>query len=300
MTGCGTDGEIVVVSSTEHIVRGLGIDAGETVWCVELDTGAGEFSTRIVLAGPIVAALTGTAVVGLDPLNGSELWRRSLNSSEATLRGGDLLWVLDGSAAGTPIKVLDPLSGDEVTAPDPGNQAAASFTIGAPPTRVGELVLSTVDQRGGSNRQSMSLSVSNDESIVWEAEVPGFVAALVDDRTGPLAVVLDQTGGSGELTGGPDTTLSAYALTDGGPLWQLALPGTPHLISQISDGAVAVPVGTDMHAIDLTTGLELWVSELSSAGRGGSYDLPGTFWFVATTTTDTAVAVGYAEQPYRD
>ena len=63
---------------------------------------------------------------------------------------------------------------------------------------------------------------------------------------------------------------------------------------------IAVPVGTDVHAINIATGSESWVSGLPNPGRGGSYDEEGTFWFIGTGSSGTAVAIGRAEQPYRD
>ena len=61
-----------------------------------------------------------------------------------------------------------------------------------------------------------------------------------------------------------------------------------------------VPNGTELHAIDLSSGVELWTVDMPSPGQGGSYDDPGGFWFAAGGSGTTAVAVGFAEQPYRD
>jgi outer membrane protein assembly factor BamB len=295
--GAAVFDDVAVVSSVEHVVRGVAIDTGEIVWCVELDPGTGEFFGGIAVAGPIVGALAGDSVVGLDPATGEVRWRQALNAPEATLRGGDLLWVLDGSVDDTPIMVLDPTTGD-VSNADHVASDAVSFGIGVPPTEADGLELST--SSGGSARQTIVVSVSRNGSVVWEDSVPGFVAALVAGPDGPIVVVLDQTGGTGELTGRAQTMLSAYAATSGDPLWQRELPGTPHLIAQISDDVIAVPVGTDLHAVSIGTGAESWVIELPSPGQGGSYDQAGTFWFIDAGSSDTAVAVGRAEQPYRD
>ncbi len=296
--GAAVFDDVAVVSSVEHVVRGVAIDTGQIAWCVELDPGTGEFFGGLAAAGPIVGALSGDAVVGLDPATGEVRWRQALNAPEATLRGGGLLWVLDGSVSDTPIMVLDPTTGDEVSNVDHVASDAVSFGIGLPPTEADGLELST--SSGGSARQTIVVSVSRDGSAVWEASVPGFVAALVAGPDGPIVVVLDQTAGTGEVTGSAQTVLSAYAAATGDPLWQRELPGTPHLIAQISDDVIAVPVGTNLHAIDVATGTESWVTELPSAGQGGSYDQAGTFWFIETGSSDTAVAVGRAEQPYRD
>lgn len=42
----------------------------KAVWCVELDPGTGEFYGGLAAAGPIVGALAGDSVVGLDPATG--------------------------------------------------------------------------------------------------------------------------------------------------------------------------------------------------------------------------------------
>lgn len=296
--GAAVFDQVAVVSSIERVVRGVSIDTGAIVWCLELDPGIGEFVGGIAAAGPIVGALAGDSVVGLDPATGGERWRRELDSSEATLRGGELLWVLDGSVLDTPIMVLDPTTGDDVSSVDQIASDAVSFGIGVPPTVADGLELSTAS--GGSARQTITVSVSRYDSVVWEDSVPGFVAVLVAGADGPIVAVLDQTGGTGELSGSAETILSAYAATSGDPLWQHELPGTPHLIAQISADLIAVPVGTDVHAISAATGAETWVAELPSPGQGSSYDQAGTFWFIETGTSDTAVAVARAEQPYRD
>ncbi len=296
--GAAVFDDVAVVSSVEHVVRGVAVDTGEVVWCVEFDGGAGEFSGGIAAAGPVVGALTGDAVVGLDAATGVERWRRQLNAPEATLRGGDLLWVLEGSVDDPPIMVLEPTTGDDVSGSGDVASDAVSFGIGVPPTRADGFELSTAS--GGSARQTIEVSVSRDDSVVWEDTVPGFVAALVAGPAQPIVAVLDQTGGTGELAGPADTMLTAYAATSGDRLWQHALPGTPHLIAQISSDVIAVPVGTDVHAIDIATGTDSWVTELPNPGQGGSYDQEGTFWFIETGSSGTSVAIGRAEQPYRD
>ena len=296
--GAAVFDDVAVVSSVDHVVRGIAIDSGELVWCVEFDGGAVQFLGGMAAAGSVVGALTGDAVVGLDAATGEERWRRQLNAPEATLRGGDLLWVLDGSVDDTPIMVLEPTTGEEASDADEIATDAVSFGIGIPPTKADGLELSTAS--GGSARQVIEVSVSRDDSVVWEDTVPGFVAALVAGPVEPIVVVLDQTGGTGALAGGADTMLTAYAARGGEQQWQQSLPGTPHLIAQISTDVIAVPVGTDIHAINLATGTEKWVTELSNPGQGGSYDEEGTFWFIDTGSPGTAVAIGRAEQPYRD
>lgn len=138
------------------------------------------------------------------------------------------------------------------------------------------------------------------QQLVWQDTVPGFVVALVAGHAEPIVVVLDQTGGTGELAGSADTMLTEYAATSGDQQWEHALPGSPHLIAQISNDVIAVPVDSDVHAINIATGTESWVSELPDPGEGGSYDQEGTFWFIDTRSSGTAVAIGRTEQPYRD
>ncbi len=295
--GAAVFDDVAVVSSVEHVVRGIAIDLGEILWCVEFDAGDVEFLGGIAAAGPVVGALTGDAVVGLDASTGEERWRRPLNATEATMRGGELLWVLDGSVQNTPIMVLEPATGEDASDAVGVASEAVSLGIGTPPTQADGLEVSTAS--GGSG-QAIKVSVSRDDSIVWEDTVPGFVAALVAGPAEPIVVVLDQTGGTGELTGSANTVLTAYTATSGNQQWQHALPGTPHLIAQISNDVIAVPVGTDVHAINLATGTEEWVTELPNPGQGGSYDQEGTFWFIGTGSSGTAVAIGRAEQPYRD
>lgn len=290
--------DVAVVSSVARVVRGVAIETGEVVWCVELESGGGEFFGGIVAAGPIVGALAGASMVGLDPATGVVRWRQDLNAPVATLRGGEVLRVLDRPGSDSAIMVLDPITGDEVPDVDHVASDEVSFGFSVLSREVDGLELSTAG--GGSGGQRIEVSVSRDGSVVWEDVVPGFVAVLVAGPDGPIVAVLDQTGGTGEPTGRPQTVLTAYAATSGERLWQHELPGTPQLITQISDDVIAVPVGTDLHAISIGAGTESWVSELPSPGRGGSYDQAGTFWFVDTGSSGTAVAVGRAEQPYRD
>jgi outer membrane protein assembly factor BamB len=298
--GAAVVGDVAVVSS-EHVVRGVATETGEIVWCVELEAGNGDLPGALAAAGPIVGALAVGAVVGLDAETGAERWRRPLGAFDAQLRGGEVLRVFDVSDDGTPIMVLDPTTGQDVTDVDPLVSDVKWFGVGAAPTAVDGLELSTAD--GPWDEQTIALSVTRDGSVVWEETVPGFVAALVRGANGPVVVVLDQTGGTGEPPVVPEfveTTVAGYAAMSGEVLWQHPLPETPHLIAQVSDDVIAVPVGTDVHAISVSTGAESWVAGLESAGQGGSYDHPGAFWFIGTGTSDTAVAVGSAEQPYRD
>ncbi len=52
--------DVAVVSSVEHVVRGVAVDTGEVVWCFELDPGTGEFFGGIAAAGPIVGTWPAT------------------------------------------------------------------------------------------------------------------------------------------------------------------------------------------------------------------------------------------------
>jgi hypothetical protein len=205
--------------------------------------------------------------------------------------------VLDASPVATPIMVLEPTTGEDVDDVDQVVTDAVWFGIEMPPTRAAGLGLST--RSGPWDGQTIAVRVARDDSVVWEDTVPGFVAALVDGAGGPAVLVLDQTGGTGDPVFA-GTTLTAYEATSGELQWQHELPGTPHVIGQISGDLIAVPVGTDLHAVAVSTGDESWVAQLESAGRGGSYDLPGSFSFVGAGSADTAVAIGTAEQPYRD
>ena len=59
--------DVSVNSSVEHVVRGIAIDTGEVVWCVEFDAGAVEFLGGIAAAGPVVGALV------LEPTTGEDV-----------------------------------------------------------------------------------------------------------------------------------------------------------------------------------------------------------------------------------
>lgn len=300
--GAAVFGEVAVVSSNAHVVRGIDIDSGEVVWCNEHEPNAGEFRGGLVSAGPVVAMLTGDSIVGLSPSTGSELWRRPIDATEATLLGGDVLWVLDGSAARNALFVLNPMSGEEVAPPVERPVSLPSFgNLGAPLFTVDNFTLSA--EQAAREGQLLDVSVSVDGSAVWTATVPGFVAAMIPGDEEPIVLVIDQTGGYGEFGDRGDraeTVLSAYALSGEAPLWQVELPGTPDLITHLADDTVVVPVGTTLHAFDALSGAERWVQELTSPGRGGSHNLPGTFRFVSSDTSAIGVAVGQAERPYRD
>lgn len=146
----------------------------------------------------------------------------------------------------------------------------------------------------------MTVSVSNGESVVWERSLHGLAVGLVDGPDAPIVLVLSQSRGAGQLSDQRVTLLHAYAIKNDTAIWQIELPGTPHLFAQISEDLIVVPVGSTMHAIDVASGAVSWVSEFPSAGQTGSYNLPGTFRFINAGSTDTAIAIGRAERPNRD
>lgn len=290
--------DVLVVSTTAEVVRGVDVSSGDVVWCTQFES---EFEDigGVVSAGPYVATLANGDVVALDPATGAEQWRRRVATSESQLRGGDVVWVSDGSAAGGMLAVLDGATGADVPGA-PGPAQAASFMLGDPPIAAGGFDLAAA-AGGGGVEQGVTVTVSSQSQELWSKTVPGFVAAMVASTAGVRVLVLDQTGGTGTMPSGRfDTRLTAYAADSGEQLWQIPLPGTPHVIAPVSEEVVVVPNGTELHAIDPSSGAELWTVDMPSPGRGGSYDDPGNFWFAAGGAGDTAVAVGFAEQPYRD
>ena len=303
-------GDVLVVSTTAEVVRGIDIASGEVVWCTQFESALDKVG-GVVSAGPNVATLANGDVVALDPATGAERWRRHVGTSLSQLRGGDVVWVSDGSAAGGNLTALDAVTGQDVPGAS-GPPLVSSFMLGDPPIAAEGFDLAAVAGGGGSS-QVIEVTVSLKGEDVWSRTLPGFVAAIVTSTAGPMVLVLDQTGGTGTMpaagldvvsgTAPPapfDTRLTAYAASTGDQAWELALPGTPHLIAPISDQIVVVPVGTELHAIDAASGEEIWTVTMPSPGQGGSYHEPGTFWFAEGGGGTTAVAVGFAEQPYRD
>ena len=303
-------GDVLVVSTTAEVVRGINIASGDIVWCTQFDSEVEDIG-GVVSAGPNVATLADGDVVALDPATGAEQWRRHVGTSESRLRGGDVVWVSDGSAAGGILAALDAVTGKDVPAAS-GPPLATSFMLGDPPVSADGFEL-TAAPGGGSSTQAVEVTVSSQGEVVWSRTLPGFVAAIVRSTAEPMVLVLDQTGGTGTMPDGGidagpgtapparfETRLTAYAASTGDQVWQIALPGTPHVIAPISDELVVVPDGTELHAVDSASGEEIWTVEMPSPGQGGVYDDPGTFWFVAGGEGTAAIAVGFAEQPYRD
>ena len=305
-------GDVLIVSTATEVVRGIAMTSGEVVWCTQFESEVKD-GGGVVAAGPNVATLANGDVVALDPATGAERWRRNVGTPESLLRGGDVVWVSDGSAAGGILAALDAVTGQDVPIA-PGPPLDTSFMRWAPQVSAGGFELTVAPGGGGGGlTQAVEVTVSSQGEGVWSQTVPGFVAAIVRSAAGPMVLVLDQTGGTGTMPdGGPvaglgtapptrfDTRLTAYAASTGDQVWQVALPGTPHVIAPISDELVVVPNGTELHAVHLASGKEVWTVEMPSPGQGGSYSELGTFWFVAGGEGTAAVAVGFAEQPYRD
>ncbi len=303
-------GDVLVVSTTAEVVRGINIASGDIVWCTQFESAVEDIG-GVVSAGPNVATLADGDVVAFDPATGAEQWRRHVGTSESRLGGGDVVWVSDGSAAGGILAALDAVTGQDVPAAS-GPPLATAFMLGEPPVSADGFEL-TAAAGGGSSTQAVEVTVSSQGEGVWSQTLPGFVAAIVRSTAGPMVLILDQTGGTGTRPdvgthAGPDTApparyetrLAAYAASTGNQVWHVTLPGTPNVIAPISEKLVVVPVGTELHAINSASGEEIWTVEMPSPGQGGVHDDPGTFWFVAGGEGTAAVAVGFAEQPYRD
>jgi len=218
------------------------------------------------------------------------------------LRGrDDVVWVFDGTAVGNTIAALDSLTGEDALSP--GDPPKLPSMFGGSLTTTGDFELNA-GVVPATNRQETSLTVSSKGAVLWTAIVPGFEAGFAGSSEQPAVLVIDQTGGTGAPgpmhAGMVDSRLTAYSAASGERLWQVPLPGAPHVIAPISADVAVVPVGTELHAIDVATGATRWTAGQPSPGRGGDYSLDGTVWFVAPGSATTAVAVGFAERPYRD
>lgn len=299
--GAMVAGGVLVVSAEASVVRGFDAGSGELRWCVDLAPSPLEIVDGFAEAGGVAVTFSGGDVIALDPVTGDERWRHEASASATSLAGGEFVRVHDGSAAGPPIEVLDPSSGDVVDDAPPAADTVTHFGIGAPPHGLDGWTITTGPS--GTNGQEMVLAVAREGVEAWRADVPGFVAAIVPSTEGPVVLVIDQTGGTGrEIGPSADTRLTAYAAHGGSRMWQISLPGTPHLVAPVDEHLTIVPVGLELHGVDPATGTTEWVATHDNPGRVGSYDLPGSFSFVADggDAANAAVGVMLAEQEYRD
>lgn len=298
-TGVALSDAAVVTSSSEGIIRAFDLDTGEQLWCLETDTTAVELSGGIVGVRDVVVAAAGTDLIGLEPSSGRELWRTPLNAAEVRLgTDDDIVVVTDWSAAGGQIRTIDPKTGGELGAIAELARDAAFFGIGNPPTRLDEWSIST-GPGSASDQQTIDVSVHHSGAVASHVLVPGFVAALAPAGTDITLLVLDQTGGTGDISGRVDTRLTAYSIPEGERIWQIALPGTPHVIAPITPALTVVPVGTTLYGIDPVSGEERWTIDHGSPGRAGQYTEEGSYLSIAPTSTDTAIGITLAQQAYR-
>lgn len=298
--GVALSDESVVASSSEGVVRAFDLDAGEQVWCLETDTTAVELSGGIVGVRDAVVAASGTDLIGLEPSSGREVWRTPLNAAEVRLgTDAELVLVTDWSAAGGQIRTFDPMTGGELGTIAEPTRDAAFFGIGNPPTRLDEWSIST-GPGSASDQQTIDVSVHRSGAVTNHVLVPGFVTALAPAGGNVTLLVLDQTGGTGDISGRPDTRLTAYSIPEGERTWQIALPGTPHVIAPITPALTVVPVGTTLYGIDPASGEERWTIDHGSPGRASQYTEAGSYLFIAPSSTDTAIGITLAQQPYRD
>lgn len=254
----------------------------------------------MVTAEPVVAALWGDAVVGLDPATGDELWSVPLPQREVRLVGGDAVWVLGGAADGSTLLTLDPTTGSTDEVADAPHTDPRTFD-NIVPSVLGLRLVTETDR--GSGTQQIVVAVSDHTGELWRSTLPGFVAHLISVGDQASVVVIDQTGGTGERTArAGSTVITVYDGATGDPQWQRPLPGTPHLAASLSDELLGVAVGTEIHALDATTGEARWVNTTTSPGRGNGFDLSGRILYIAEAGDDTGVGVALvlAEAPYRD
>lgn len=124
----------------------------------------------------------------------------------------------------------------------------------------------------------------------------GSIAAAAE----PLVLVIDQTNGTGSIpASGAQTLLSAYRLS-GAKVWDVPLPGTPHLLANVSDSIVVIPVGAVLYGIDINSGQVLWEQDHGSPGRTGAFNQDGTYSFISDAPPGVSVGLIQAERPYSD
>jgi outer membrane protein assembly factor BamB len=318
------DGVIVTVD-TDGMAVAVDAGTGAYTWCREVgapgethlvptERAAGASpsgSSAIVVAGDVLVVLIGTQVTAVDPRTGATRWEREIAPTEgAALIGGSTVYVTgirtvttvppdteEGAPQPEPsapvVAAIDPATGtlvEDAPPPPEGHRTGAGVLLeesSTSPSRQ-ELAVGIRDATTGRDR--------------WTKVVPGFTASLVGDTV----LVLDQTGGTGDITriagglSGVQTVLSAYAASDGSQRWRVDLPGTPQQVFDVGGATVLVADESELFAVDLASGAIRWSEDHGSPGVSGVYSEPGSYrWF--DTGPDGAIAgLIVAEKPYED
>jgi outer membrane protein assembly factor BamB len=195
-------------------------------------------------------------VTAFDALTGRKVWsvKTELPLSAGPAYGEGLLAF--GTSDG------DLLALDAETGAERWRQAVASEVVAPPAMGVGIIVLRTVDGR-------LRAFSDRDGSTLWSIE-QNMPALTLRGNTAP------RVAGNLVVCGFNNGRVGAYGLTDGDPIWEVAIAnpaGRSELDRLVDVGSALQVVGTDVYVvgykgravgIDLATGVVLWQQDMSS------------------------------------
>jgi outer membrane protein assembly factor BamB len=298
VVGAAAIGDLIVTRAEAGVLRAHDMATGELRWCIEIMTASRspEASEGLAGTGDGVVLPVGGEIVAYDP-SGTERWRTASPVERPWLLGGDVLWAYDGGDTGH-VVALDPATG-RVLDPVPGAPPRPQlrwYGADTNPTRVGSWEV-RAEEDVSTDEYDMEVVVLRDGEELWRDHLPGDHTVIGDSSEGPLVMIEDPTGGTGDLGAFGPWSLTGYAADDGTRLWTTGLDGFHMTVSPLDESTVLVSDLGTMTALDPATGRARWTADLGSPGRGGRYSDPGTFWFVAAGPDGASVGLITAVAP---
>lgn len=269
----------------------LAVDAatGDLRWSRMVGGGTSGWDrpTGLAVADGTVAVTVGDQIAGFAASDGSHRWC----AGGPVVTGVDdrLFTVQDGDTV-----ELDPHRG-RATA------GRAQVLAGLLEDAAGDV---TVDeQRAPYPRHAVALWAHDrgGTELWWRAEVPGFDVTVAD----PVVLVVDQSGGTGDLDSRPGhfpthVLVTAYELSTGDRAWSVRVPFTSDLV--LAGDRFLTHSGVDRIMVrDVGTGRLVWDRPHDNPGRTQRFSEPATVVAAAADPASSTLFVLLAsEEPYRD